>query len=296
MAYVQLVQGCTRSYADDISNMPKLMSDAWTRFNTRSIGHISLGVYCLGIPEDMIEWGMRKIRPLYQRITNFWSLTVLPGFYTGAGGAHKDVEIALALWEHITNPKEDPLYPRLSHTPSRRILATAYSLQANVYRERAFAEKESLQIDDLLRAARAANASAALGFITPIVLVLASFIDGPFGPRGDGSLRELPQFADLKDMWAAWTHRQGEVEMERLARDEKVLRAPNTYICAAEGCGIQGLTKSALLRCGGRCEGAHKPHYCSKECQRKVRDLSGDHSHTLFTATFSGLEAAQTVV
>lgn len=106
-------------------------------------------------------------------------------------------------------PKADPLYPRLSHTPSWRIIATAYSLQANVYRERAFAEKDSLQIDDVLRAARAANASTALGFITSAVLVLAKFIAGPFGPRGDATLRELPQFADLQDMWAAWAHREG---------------------------------------------------------------------------------------
>ncbi|EPT03375.1 hypothetical protein FOMPIDRAFT_113800 [Fomitopsis schrenkii] len=167
MAYVQLWKTCTRSYADNI-NMPKLMADAWANFNTRSIGHISLGVYCLGIPEDKIEWGMPYNRP-----------------------------------------KADPLYPRLSHTPSWRIIATAYSLQANVYRERAFAEKDSLQIDDVLRAARAANASTALGFITSAVLVLAKFIAGPFGPRGDATLRELPQFADLQDMWAAWAHREG---------------------------------------------------------------------------------------
>ena len=58
MAYVQLAQACTRSYADNI-NMSKILVDAWTRFNTRSIGQLSLGV-ALGIPEDMIEWGMRE--------------------------------------------------------------------------------------------------------------------------------------------------------------------------------------------------------------------------------------------
>ena len=87
-------------------------------------------------------------------------------------------------------------------------------------------------------------------------------------------LRELPQFAGLEEMWAAWAMREEEVERERLARDKKVARAPNTYVCAAEGCGIRGLQRSALLSCGGKCEGVHKAHYCSKECQKKVRTCS----------------------
>jgi len=59
------------------------------------------------------------------------------------------------------------------------------------------------------------------------------------------------------------------MDRERLARDRKVARAPNAYWCATEGCGIEGTKKATLLRCAGKCEGANKPYYCSKECQRK---------------------------
>jgi len=40
--------------------------------------------------------------------------------------------------------------------------------------------------------------------------------------------------------------------------------------CAANGCGIQGGSKAALRRCGGKCPIELKPSYCSKECQRRV--------------------------
>lgn len=39
--------------------------------------------------------------------------------------------------------------------------------------------------------------------------------------------------------------------------------------CAANGCGIQGGSKAALRRCGGKCPIELKPSYCSKECQRR---------------------------
>ncbi|KAH9929821.1 uncharacterized protein B0H18DRAFT_1117350 [Fomitopsis serialis] len=243
--YVQLLQGCCRSYADDIE-FDKLFGEAFTKLNSRGINEVSLGVLA-GRAEDMIEWGMRLC--------------------TGSGGAQKDIPMALALWQHITSPST--LYPPLSQPPSRRILATAYSLQAKVYKDRAHIDVETLQIGDMHRAAVAADAAAAQGLVTPIVLFIAQFVAMPFGPRGDASLKDMPQFACLSDLWCIWERRNEEMQLEQLARDRKVSRAPNAYRCAAEGCGIEGTKKATLLRCAGKCQGANKPHYCSKECQRK---------------------------
>ena len=52
---------------------------------------------------------------------------------------------------------------------------------------------------------------------------------------------------------------------------EKVASNTQAYVCAAEGCGLRGLKKRAMKACSGPCSVDIKPHYCSKECQRKVR-------------------------
>ncbi|KZT73284.1 hypothetical protein DAEQUDRAFT_735471 [Daedalea quercina L-15889] len=148
------------------------MVDARKKLNVRTINQISMDV-SLGIPEDMIE--------LFHWIR--WG--------------EKDVEMALELWKHATDPS--PLHPPLRRPPSRRVLAMARCLQAYVYRERAFIGEETLQTDGMLCAAKAADASAALGLVAPIMLLVARFLDGPLGMHGDASLRELLQLSQLTE-------------------------------------------------------------------------------------------------
>ena len=82
------------------------------------------------------------------------------------------------------------------------------------------------------------------------------------------------------------------------ARAAKVARAPNAYVCATPGCGIAANQKKALMRCAGRCPMERKPHYCSKECQRKVclGLLSYVYSLTQKVACTPGLENAQAIL
>ena len=47
-------------------------------------------------------------------------------------------------------------------------------------------------------------------------------------------------------------------------------RRPKAYVCAADGCGLEATSKTALMRCAGPCKLEDKPSYCSKECQRRV--------------------------
>ncbi|KAI0703946.1 hypothetical protein C8Q76DRAFT_753031 [Earliella scabrosa] len=64
---------------------------------------------------------------------------------------------------------------------------------------------------------------------------------------------------------------------------EKVASNTQAYVCAAEGCGLRGLKKRAMKACSGPCSVDIKPHYCSKECQRKdwPRHKMFCHSQTL---------------
>ncbi|KAH9828684.1 uncharacterized protein C8Q71DRAFT_792945 [Rhodofomes roseus] len=245
IGYVQLLQGCCCSYyeVNESNDLGRAYSEAFTRLNARSIKEVANGVLA-GNAEDVVEFGMR--------------------FCTGSGGAEKNVATALSAWEHIVSPSSD--MPPLSQPPSRRVLAIAYALQAKVYDDRAFVDitRGRLQISDLLRAAKAANAGAALGLVAPIVLRVAEYV-----ATGPVPFRELPEFVGLEDMWRAWDRRVEEMAREQLVRDRKVARAPNAYRCAMKGCGIEGTKKAALMRCAGKCEGAYKPHYCSKECQKK---------------------------
>lgn len=122
----------------------------------------------------------------------------------------------------------------------------------------------------LQRAVRFANLCAAAAFYPPVVLRLASWFM-TVRIRHGADLRYMGQYAESDYLWKAYDEycaRRLSAEQKRL---DKVARAPNRYRCAADGCGIQALHKRALRRCAGPCPPDHKPHYCSQECQRKVR-------------------------
>ncbi|TBU29697.1 hypothetical protein BD311DRAFT_805996 [Dichomitus squalens] len=208
-------------------------------------------------------------------------VSLLPGFDNGDGEKGLDIGLryfsgctvrspnidrALYIWESITD--EDHEWHAEGVTDS--LLARAYSCLAYAYfelHERARKGKaverddtlpsyhllpthrpdENLANDLLYLSAVYANASAAYGLTSSAVL----YTDSPM------------------DLWRVEEARTKEWQEEQRKKHAKAAKAPNAYVCATPGCGVQGNQKKALMRCAGRCPTERKPHYCSKECQKR---------------------------
>ena len=44
----------------------------------------------------------------------------------------------------------------------------------------------------------------------------------------------------------------------------------DVFVCAAEGCERRGGKRGPFRECAGPCDPFWKPHYCSRQCQKKV--------------------------
>ncbi|KAJ7241351.1 hypothetical protein B0H12DRAFT_1133781 [Mycena haematopus] len=80
-----------------------------------------------------------------------------------------------------------------------------------------------------------------------------------------GEHREV--FGQWKGFWAAV---DGWVAEKQAALDKDFARKverPSRYKCAAPQCPLEAGTGKLLRACGGKCEDAYKPRYCTKECQ-----------------------------
>jgi hypothetical protein len=189
--------------------------------------------------------------------------------WTGCGSV-KNEDGALDFWSKIA----DPTHPSYVTTASRPVRTKALSCMANAYLDRSDVDKDTLQIDDLYRAAKLADASASYGFVAPIVLSVAIRIE-TLGLRRQADCRyrrtSTKRFEILEFLWAALDARSAEIRAEDQKRDAKFSKAPNLYQCAAERCGIEATKKSGLSQCAGSCLPNVKPSYCSKDCQRAVR-------------------------
>lgn len=130
-------------------------------------------------------------------------------------------------------------------------------------------EPDVVNIDSVHRAGAFANKCASLGFVSPVMLLVGGGIQylmrGPVVPQAYRA-----RLSALEHLWEVVEKRDQEVQQDQMRRAKKVARAPNAYVCAAEGCNIQAARKAALLRCAGKCLMNVKPAYCSKECQRAV--------------------------
>jgi hypothetical protein len=190
--------------------------------------------------------------------------------WTGCGSA-KDQSGALEWWERIANPTHSahPSVPR-------PIQAKALSCLAHAYEERSNLPDSTLQIDDLYRAGRLADACASLGLVTPSVLWIAGRVQR-VGLRRQSDCKfrgvDTARFEKLDFLWEVADARAAELDAEHRMRDVKVSKAPSRYRCAAEGCGIESTRKTGLYRCSGKCPADLKPSYCSKECQIAVSPL-----------------------
>ena len=105
--------------------------------------------------------------------------------------------------------------------------------------------------------------------VSPIALQIASWI-ARVGERDGFDPRKSNPYCKLTALWRAEEARTKEWREEQRKMAAKIARAPNAYVCAAQGCGIEGSKKKSLMRCAGKCPVERKPHYCSKECQKNV--------------------------
>jgi hypothetical protein len=136
----------------------------------------------------------------------------------------------------------DPTHPNFVRSVSRPLKAKALSCLASSYFEKSFLPDETLQIDDLYRAAFLANGSASLGFVSPVVLAIGARIE-KIGLRQQATCPfrgvDTSRFVTLESLWKVFDARTEEMDKKHQKRDAKVSQSPNLYICAAEGCGIE---------------------------------------------------------
>ncbi|KAI0668941.1 hypothetical protein C8Q78DRAFT_218830 [Trametes maxima] len=222
-----------------------------------------------GDPEGIIDLGLR---------------------YSTGCTVSANVEQSLDTWEAITDPGHRHALPSDRLTPS--ILARTYSLLADTYRvlsELAFdglpvhraatplypdrvlpdGEQDVYTANNFLYlAASYAEAAVAWGIVSPAVLNIARHLIH-LGQRQRLETRDTPRYKRFIHLWRAHDTRQEEMAQDRRVREAKMARAPNAYICAAQGCGITSKQKKGLMKCAGKCPPERKPHYCSKDCQRR---------------------------
>ncbi|KAF8957247.1 hypothetical protein BDZ97DRAFT_114645 [Flammula alnicola] len=81
--------------------------------------------------------------------------------------------------------------------------------------------------------------------------------------------RKVPELSlFFSDAWKALEDRKLQMATGREKMEEKRLKNPNRYRCAAVGCTIEADVGNMLSKCAGKCDPDKKPSYCSKECQR----------------------------
>ncbi|KAJ7241492.1 hypothetical protein B0H12DRAFT_1133539 [Mycena haematopus] len=187
---------------------------------------------------------------------------------SGCGGFAKKIDVALFVLGQVLNPDhEDP-----TDGVSDELLAKALSCAAYAHVEKYEAERRlgnvQLSNDHLFTAAICAEAAVARGLTSFVALQITDILSR-FATQYNVDVRNSPRYGFLKSLWRAMDRRDEEMTAEENKRSAKVAKAPNGYKCAAKGCGVGGTSKSALMRCGGKCPPEAKPSYCSKECQKR---------------------------
>ncbi|KAI0350958.1 hypothetical protein OH77DRAFT_1430362 [Trametes cingulata] len=208
-------------------------------------------------------------------------------YYTGCT-VEKNTERAIDTWLAITNTGHRHAIPLEKNNNS--LLGRAYSCLADAYFELMHAEfngrtvsrivphtdrllpsgeKDPILANDFMElAASYADRAAECGVITQGIFHVARYIARGGEMRGV-NVRETVRYKPYTFLWEAFDAREAELAVERRQREEKIARAPNAYTCAAAGCGLIAGKKKSFMRCAGRCPPERKPHYCSKDCQRR---------------------------
>ena len=111
-----------------------------------------------------------------------------------------------------------------------------------------------------------ATMAVRLGLVSRVIITIAD------KARSRLSEREKLKHAFLLE---AAERAEGEFGSRFLKQLTKIENNERAYVCAGPGCKVGGLRKKALMACGGSCPADVKPHYCSKECQKRVRTSIG---------------------
>lgn len=259
--YARVRNSCCNSYKDD-TDMGTLLNTYSSEAAARG-GKQVLEDTLTGDAAALLEAGMRcvfttqSIGCPVDRNCRLWTGCTLP----------KDKDRAMSMWMQIVLDKS------LSRRPvPKRLHVRAVACLANSQWELRQTPEDGpdvWNIDSVYRAAVYADECASLGYIPPIVLFIGKKVRELQAVPNIAEARH-PRFTKLANLWEVHDRRTQEVLREKERRDEKIAKTPLAYICAAEGCGIEGTKKSALLRCAGKCPMDIKPAYCSKECQRSV--------------------------
>ncbi|RPD58852.1 hypothetical protein L226DRAFT_575310 [Lentinus tigrinus ALCF2SS1-7] len=120
------------------------------------------------------------------------------------------------------------------------------------------------RLGSLFLAVRHANASVVLGLASPVAL----FVGLQFKEAAAKAGVDVGRAREYWPLWRALKQMKQEREVE-IRKDEQRVQPGSLYICAEPGCKIQGVHKSALKACAGRCPPDLKPRYCSAEYQKK---------------------------
>ncbi|EJF60585.1 hypothetical protein DICSQDRAFT_62623 [Dichomitus squalens LYAD-421 SS1] len=197
-------------------------------------------------------------------------------YLSGCGVHEVNLQGALFVLETLT--------VEMAHNTADDLLAIGHSTAAYAYwkdwctidpETRAYIDSQARRFErpvglspyaSLVFAAVHANYSVCLGLVSPAVLVVGLGVKDVMEKLGIDVTKTSPRF---KPLWDAVKKREDEVLAEQRRRQAKLAKEANAYICAAEGCKVEGLHKAALKACSGRCPPDLKPHYCSKECQRR---------------------------
>ena len=186
--------------------------------------------------------------------------------------SHERFEKALLCLDMVTNPQN----PEYREGVDKLTMGKAYACRALLYLEK-FREFPILRLDrfaksndssdNFYQAAHNADVCVRCGYIPEIVLWVGDHVRGLAV-----DVPTAPRFRVFTALWEAWEKvRKPEIRSEEQRQQErKVDKAPNAYICAAPGCGVEAVKKVAFKACAGPCLADIKPHYCSKACQVKV--------------------------
>ena len=149
----------------------------------------------------------------------------------------------------------------------------AHSCLAEAHWTMRITPEEQWEITHVSAAALSASECAILGFVSPTVLELSCYFLKLFENHFDmypSRLRWLFSEECIGEVYVVARKWFAEQATQGSSKAEKKAKTPIAYICAAEGCGIEGTRKSTLRRCAGKCPMEIKPAYCSKRCQKLV--------------------------
>ncbi|RPD57263.1 hypothetical protein L226DRAFT_614339 [Lentinus tigrinus ALCF2SS1-7] len=125
--------------------------------------------------------------------------------------------------------------------------------------------------DTMHKAAFCADACARRNVQPPIVLRIARWLTSIWG-RYRVRIRDVDGFSMLDGLWKVYAeHEQREMEQEiqLFVKAGGPWATNDIYQCATTGCDVRATHKGAFRACGGTCPPDKKPHYCSRECQRR---------------------------